>query len=192
MTLPPRRLNARAAFGGRAASAGRVDVHPIRRAFVFAGVVAVLTMLIASSTLAANGRSDRGVHFFQGQKTCMPVNGAPHCILTTSNLGLLMGAGVAYISVPPIVGEPGTPSHRIESDILLTTAAVAGSRQSTANGHCTFYISTSTGLCTYSGGTRELKGFHAEFLIGPTSVAPNVYSVIGKYWFRGANDNEQD
>jgi len=169
-------------------------MNSIRRVFALAGVVAVLTMLIASSTLAANGRSDRekGLRFFAGEKTCMPVNNAPHCVLTKSNFALLDGAGVAYISVPPIVGEPGTPSHRIESDILLTTAAVAGSRQSTANGHCTFYISTSTGLCTYSGGTRDLKGFHAQFLIGPTSVAPNVYSVIGKYWFGGDRDNEQD
>lgn len=164
-------------------------MHPIRRVFALAGVVAVLTMLIASSTLAANGRSDRGegVRFFEGQKTCMASAGIPHCVITKSNLALLAGADVAYISRPPILGEPAP--GRIESDILLTTAATAGSGQSTANGHCTFYFSTSTGLCVYSGGTRELAGFRAQLIIGPTAVAPDVYSVIGKYWF---GDNERD
>lgn len=165
-------------------------MHPIRRVLAVASVVAVLTMLIASSTLAANGRSDRGqgIRFFEGQKTCAVTNGVPHCVMTKSNLALLDGIGIAYISVPPVVGEPAP--GRIESDMLLTTPAAAGTRQSTANGHCTFYFSTQTGLCTYSGGTRQLAGFHAQFLIGPTAVAPNVYSVIGKYWFGG--DNEQD
>ncbi len=167
-------------------------MHPIRRVFAVAGVVTALTILIASSTLAANGRSDRenGVRFFEGQKTCtVSAAGIPNCTMTKSNVPLLAGADVAYISRPPIVGEPAP--GRIESDILLTTAA-AGTRQSTARGHCTFYFSTNTGLCIYSGGTRQLAGFHATLLIGPTSIAPNVYSVIGKYWFGGDNDNGQD
>jgi hypothetical protein len=168
-------------------------MHSIRRVFAFGGVVALLTMLIASSTLAANGRSDRGkeVRFFEGQKTCMvAAPGIPHCVMTQSNVTLLSGADIAYISRPPILGEPAP--GRIESDILLTTAATAGSRQSTANGHCTFYFSTSTGVCNYSGGTRDLARFRAQLVIGPTSIAPNVYSVIGKYWFGGDRDNEQD
>jgi len=169
-------------------------MHSIRRVFAFAGVVALLTMLIASSTLAANGRSDRGegVRFFEGQKTCAnSAPGIPHCVMTMSNVPLLAGADIAYISRPAIVGEPAP--GRIESDILLTTAATAGTRQSTAHGHCTFYFSTRTGLCIYSGGTRQLAGFHAQLLIGPTAIPfTNVFSVIGKYWFRGDNDNEQD
>jgi hypothetical protein len=167
-------------------------MHPIRRVFAVAGVVAALTVVIASSTLAASGGSDRGsgVRFFEGQKTCAVSAGIPNCTMTMSNVPLLAGANIAYISRPPIVGEPAP--GRIESDILLTTAPTAGSRQSTANGHCTFYFSTSTGLCIYSSGTRQLKGFHATLLIGPSSVAPNVYTAIGKYWFGGGDNNEQD
>lgn len=169
-------------------------MHPIRRIFAVVGVVTALTILIASSTLAANGRSDRenGVRFFEGQKTCAPIApGIPNCTMTMSNVPLLAGADIAYISRPPIVGEP-TPG-RIESDILLTTAAAAGTRQSTANGHCTFYFATNTGLCTYSGGTRQLKRFHATLVIGPTAVPfTNVYSVIGKYWFGSDDDNGRD
>jgi hypothetical protein len=168
-------------------------MHPIRRVFAVAGVVTVLTILIASSTLAANGRSDRenGLRFFEGQKTCMQIApGVPNCVMTRSNVPLLAGADIAYISRPAILAEPAP--GRIESDILLTTAAIAGTKQSTANGHCTFYFSTSTGLCIYSGGTRQLKGFHATLVIGPTSIPfTNVYSVIGKYWF-GDNDDSQD
>jgi hypothetical protein len=166
-------------------------MHPIRRVVTVISVVAVLTMLIASSTLAANGRSDRaeGVQFFQGQKTCAAVAGIPHCVMTMSNVPLLAGADIAYTSRPAIVGEPSP--GRIESDILLTTVAAAGTRQSTANGHCTFYFATSTGLCVYSGGTRQLAGFRAQLVIGPTAVpSTNVYSVIGKYWFGG--DKERD
>ena len=164
-------------------------MHPIRRVVTVISVVAALTMLIASSTLAANGRSDRpkDVQFFQGQKTCAPIApGIPNCTMTTSNVPLLAGADIAYTSRPAIVGEPSP--GRIESDILLTTVAAVGTRQSTANGHCTFYFATSTGLCVYSGGTRQLAGFRAQLVIGPTAV-PNVFSAIGKYWF---GDKERD
>ena len=78
--------------------------------------------------------------------------------MTQSNVALLSGADIAYISRPPILGEPAP--GRIESDILLTTAATAGSRRSTANGHCTFYFSTSTGICRpmiVTTGTRALR-----------------------------------
>jgi hypothetical protein len=50
----------------------------------------------------------------------------------------------------------------IDSEVRLTAA----SRQSTAHGHCTFYFDTGTGLCSYSGGTRNLTGFHATLVIG--------------------------
>jgi hypothetical protein len=152
------------------------------RLVAIVGGVVLLSVLVASSTVAAKGGSDTA--FFVGQKTCAPHTTPPlfTCVMTTSNVPLLQGATVTYISVPAIFPDP----MRIDSDVVLTTAAAAGAQQSIANGHCTFYFSTGTGLCTYKNGTHALAGFRAVWVVGP--VVPHVFSVIGKYSI-GANDD---
>jgi hypothetical protein len=76
---------------------------------------------------------------------------------------------------------------RIDSDVVLTTDAATGAKQSTANGHCTFYLDTNTGLCTYQHGTHALAGFRAVWVIGATTTA-HVFSVIGRYSIGDGND----
>jgi hypothetical protein len=143
-----------------------------------AGVV-VLSMFVASSTVAANGGSASA--FFIGQKTCAQHATSPFftCVVSASNLPVLQNATVAYISDPAIFND--TPK-RIDSDVVLTTA----DGTSMANGHCTFYFSTGTGLCTYQHGTHALAGFRAVFVVGP--VVPHVFSVIGRYSIGGNDD----
>jgi hypothetical protein len=142
----------------------------------------VVSVVVASSTVAAKGTSHDA--FFIGQKTCTPHATPPlfTCVMTASNVPLLQGAAVKYVSVPAIFPNP----MRIDSDVVLTTAAATGSPQSTANGHCIFYYSTGTGLCTYQHGTHALAGFRAVWVVGP--VVPHVFSVIGKYSIGGNDD----
>lgn len=157
-------------------------------AFGAAAVIAI-TAIVGSATLAAEGRSghEDGVQFLKGTKVCSTATGRPVCVMTTTT-AFLEGASVTYIGVPP-AADVGTAFARIDSDVVLETAVVTGTKQSTATGHCTFYFGTGTGLCTYSRGTRDLAGFHAEFMIGlPPGGA--VYSVIGKYWFSGGDDRD--
>ena len=154
--------------------------------FVAVAVAAVaVPALIASSALAAEGDSGQGneVHFFQGTKVCSQSLTPPliTCIITPSSGTFLSGARVDYISVPATFANPG----RIDSEVRLTTSDAT---PSTAEGHCTFYFATGTGLCTYSGGTRDLAGFRASFVIGPTSAA-HTFSVIGKYSIRADGDS---
>jgi hypothetical protein len=146
------------------------------------GGAAVLSALVASSTVSAKGGSDTA--FFVGQKTCAPHPTPPlfTCVITASNVPLLQGATVKYVSVPAVFPDP----MRIDSDVVLTTAAATGSDQSTAKGHCAFYFSTGTGLCTYKNGTHALADFRATWVVGP--FAPHVFSVIGKYSIGGNDD----
>ncbi len=164
--------------------------HPLLRfgavAGVVLGAVLVVTFFVASSTLAARSGSTSAdeTHFFQGVKTCAPQTEPPLivCVITTSNVPLLQGASIAYISDPLIFSDP-TPG-RIESDVVLTTTETT---PSTADGHCTFYFATGTGLCAYTRGTKSLAGFHATLVIGTISSSAGTYSAIGTYRFDGAN-----
>jgi hypothetical protein len=127
------------------------------------GGVVMLSMLVASSTVAAKGGSDTA--FFVGQKTCA-LHATPPlftCVMTASNVPLLQGATVKYISVPAIFPDP----MRIDSDVVLTTAAAAGAQQSIANGTARF-TSVPALVCalTKMGRTRspvsEARGWSAQ------------------------------
>jgi hypothetical protein len=157
-------------------------MRQLMRFMAIVGGAVLLSVLVASSTVAAKGGSDSA--FFVGQKTCAPHATPPlfTCVMTASNVPLLQNATVTYVSVPAIFPNP----MRIDSDVVLATAAATGAVQSTASGHCTFYYSTGTGLCTYQHGTHALAGFRAVRIVGP--VVPHVFSVIGKYSIGGNDD----
>lgn len=152
------------------------------RLMAVAGVGVLVTVLATSSSLAANVRtgSEVGMRFFEGTKACSdPTGPPPHfCVMTNSNGAFLQGARVDYISEPLVFSSPG--SGRVDSTVVLTTAPTSGIKPSTANGHCTFYFDTGTGVCTYAGGTRKLSGFQAVFVIG-LNPDGSCCSVIGKY-----------
>ena len=155
-------------------------MRSILRLSAIGAVAAATIALFASSGSAA---SDENVHFFQGVKTCAPrTSTVPHiiCVFTASNIAILQGATVAYVDDPIVFAEPAP--GRVDSDVHLTTADGSGS----ANGHCTFYFSTGTGLCSYQNGAGELAGFRAELAVGTDDAKARMYSVIGKYWLGGS------
>src|ERR1700731_994132 len=125
-------------------------MRQLMRFLAIVGGAVVLSALVASSTVAAKGNSNT---FFVGEKTCTPHATPPlfTCVMSASNVPLLQDATVKYISVPATFPDPAP--GRIKSDVVLTTADGA----STANGHCTFYMSTHTGLCIYQKGTHALR-----------------------------------
>ena len=68
------------------------------------------------------------------------------------------------------------------------TLVATDERESTATGQCIFNLATATtpahGLCTYSGGTGKLAGFHAIVIVEPpANPAVRVYPLAGTYWF---------
>ena len=161
----------------------------LRRSIGVAAAAAMATVLLGSSTLAASGARTNGVTFFQGVKTCRGPNPTPPeivCQITTSNVALLQGATIAYTSVPAIFGEPAP--GRIDSDVSLTTVD-PDAQASTADGHCTFYFATGTGVCTFNSGTHDLAGFHAVLSIGTVDAHAGTYSTIGKYWVGDGGDH---
>jgi hypothetical protein len=159
-------------------------MRKLRRFIAVFGGAIVLSVLVASSTVAAKDSSQTA--FFVGQKTCHPNPTPPlfSCVMTMSNVPLLLNATVNYISVPAVFPEPA-PGGRIDSGVVLTTADAT----SKATGHCTFYMSTKTGLCTYERGTHALAGFRAVWIVGPLMpFVAGKFSVIGRYSI-GENDD---
>ena len=142
-------------------------------------VVLVVSIIAGESAVSAGGPlSSSNSAFVQAVKTCSLNQTVPQvvCQVTTSSVPLLQGATIAYVSDPAIFSSPAP--GRIDSDVDLTLAVAKGN--GAAEGHCTFYFATGTGICHFSSGTGELAGFHAELSIG--TVSQGTYSVIGKYW----------
>jgi hypothetical protein len=152
-------------------------MHRFMRAIAIFGGAIVLSVLVASSTVAANETSQTS--FFVGGKACHPNPTPPlfSCVMSSPNILLFQNATVKYVSVPASFPAPA-PGGRLDSDVVLTTADGV----STAHGHCTFYNSTKTGLCTYTRGTHALAGFHAVWIVGPQMpFVAGHFTVIGKY-----------
>lgn len=162
--------------------------HPLVRVEAVAGVVLVMSLFVASASFAANRNVSNAsaVQFFLGAKSCVSNPQPPLvvCNIVQSNVPLLQGATIDYVSVPESAGV-GTMFERDDSDVVLTTAVLTRGQPSKAYGHCTFYSHTGTGICTYISGTNNLAGFHAAFAIGTNP--DGTFSVIGKYWFDDNN-----
>jgi hypothetical protein len=150
----------------------------LRHFLAVAVAVVVLTVLAASSALAAETKTVYGL------KDCntSPSPPAPggFCLITKSSFKILQGAKVYY-----------TDAHVVDNVLKSPVTLRATDKQrSTAMGRCTFYIATNTGLCVYSSGTDKLAGFHATIVVGPTTKS-NVYTLAGMYWFdRDGNDRD--
>ncbi len=52
-----------------------------------------------------------------------------------------------------------------------------------AVGHCLLHIATGLGLCTFSGGTGTLAGFHASVKVSTDSKTPGLWHWDGTYSF---------
>lgn len=152
-------------------------MHSIRLFVAAATAVALLTVLAASSALAAETKT------FTGLKDCGTFPTPPTCIITASSLRILRGAVVNYTA-------PVFYSDHLASPVTLRAIDERGS---TATGQCTFYFAgptAGTGHCEYWSGTGKLAGFHATISVRATT-RPSVYSLAGTYWFdRHHDDND--
>jgi hypothetical protein len=163
-----------------------IQVRFLRSIRLFVAVatgVALLTVLGASSALAAETKT------FTGQKNCgsavtiSPPNPGGYCLIMKASLKILMGAKVYYTHPDPTALAAG---------VLTSPVTLKATNGSTATGRCTFYFATGTGLCVYSSGTGRLAGFHARLSVGTVDATLGIYSLKGPYWFDRDHHGEGD
>jgi hypothetical protein len=147
---------------------------PLMRFLAVATAVAVLVVVTASSALAAETRT------FTGTKDCnvtpSPPDPGGFCVITKSNLEILVNAKIYYTNPDPVALAAGILSSPV-------TLRAMDEETSTATGHCTFYINTVLGLCVYTSGTGDLQGFHSTMAVAGVKPDTNVYSLTGTYLF---------
>ena len=153
--------------------------HALAVTTAVATAAASLTLLATSSAQGAETKT------FTGEKSCgapivtiSPPKPGGYCLITESSYKILFGARVYYTAAVVANGVLTSPVTLVATD----------ERESTANGQCIFNLATPTtpahGLCTYSGGTGKLAGFHAIVIVEPpANPAVRVYPLAGTYWF---------
>jgi hypothetical protein len=131
---------------------------------------AVLALAVSVAVGVASSASSSRSGALQVTKECSAYTGlvGSYCTITSSSLrAIKVGSKVVYAQAA------GTTS--LDSDITL----VVGSHK-VAFGHCRLDFATGAGLCTFSGGTGELRGFQARadvsYLGGPDWAWNGTYS----------------
>jgi|GEM_PF-5917477 len=148
--------------------------------YLVARVVAVATAVVVLMALTASSAAASETKTFTGTKDCntspSPPDPGGFCVLTQSNLEILLNAKIYYTKPDPVALAAGV----LSSPVTLKTA---DEEPSTATGHCTFHINTVTGLCIFSRGTDDLEGFHLTMAVFGVIPDTNVYKVSGTYLF---------
>ncbi len=152
----------------------------------FAVVLAAGFVLVASvagtstasaSTQPAGAPRSGALHV---TKNCAGFSGNPfpqsYCVITASNLKLLpVGTKVLYRQP----GDVGTPAG---SDVVLVSPGKGHGR---GFGNCSLVPSNNfNGVCTFSGGTGDLEGFHGTVVV--TNLDNVNYTWTGTYALAGA------
>jgi hypothetical protein len=152
-------------------------VHLVRSTRLLIGVAVALASLIALTTSSASAAETKA---FTGVKDCNTTPSPPDpdgfCIFTQSNLKILRNAKLYYTSPDPVALAAGVLSSPV-------TLRAVDKSESTATGHCTFYIAAVRGLCVFWSGTARLAGFRATIHVAGPMPDTGVYSLTGKYWF---------
>jgi len=170
-----------------------VPVRRSMRAIVAAGAaVALLTVLAATSTMAAELRTFTAVKTCSGPLPTTPVTQT--CVINPSSLKILRGGTVHYTDIvfyssTGAVVPPSLATH-ISSPVLFTAI---DRRHSTASGRCTFFFAgpnAGTGHCEWDGGTGRLEGFHARWLVG--TLGAHTFSLQGTFWFDRDHQGDGD
>ena len=157
-----------------------------RRTFslVLASAVVLLASLTGTSTASASSsQSDSSQSDWSRSgtlritKDCTGFSGNPYpqsfCVITASNLKVIpLNSKVLYLQPT----EVATPAG---SDVILDPP---GKEDGKAFGHCTLVASQdNSGVCTFSGGTKDFKGFHATVVVAHQGGV--LYSWTGTYAF---------
>ncbi len=136
----------------------------LRRLLVAAATIAALTML-APITSAASP-----IGSIDLTKTC---DAPDHCTVKTSLASSPLPVGTEGFYNGPF------PISRLSSQVVLVTPGAGG----TATGHCTLSFVSATGTCTFTKGTGELAGFHANLTVSTADW--ETFRWVGTYHFGG-------
>ena len=142
-----------------------------RRTFL-AIAIAILVLGVLAPTATANS-TPSPLHLV---KDCGTFNGGPtsYCTITVSNLDVLpLGTKIRYTG--PVLDNSYFLSSNVTAD-----AGPSGS----ATGFCIFDGKTSTGLCTFWGGSGTLAGFNA--ILDVTVDDLGLFHLDGMYYFADA------
>lgn len=138
----------------------------MRLFMLLAALVLAAGVAVGAATSVSNARSG-ALHV---TKECSAYTGqvGSYCTITSSNINAIkVGSKVVYAQAA------GATS--LDSDVTL----VVGNHK-LAFGHCRLEFATGRGLCTFSGGIGELRGFQARadvsYLGGPNWAWDGSYS----------------
>jgi hypothetical protein len=143
----------------------------------FAGVIAVFMLATGVTAVSALASADRAgdsprsgaLHV---TKECSQYNGGPgeFCTITSSSLKAIDGGSrVIYLQSAGAAG--------LESDLVLYTGP-----GNSAFGHVTLSFASLSGVVTFSGGTGQFRGFHAQVTVTFSPVT-NLWYWDGTYSF---------
>jgi hypothetical protein len=131
---------------------------------------AVLVMAVSVAVGAASPAASSRSGALHVTKECSAYTGlvGSYCTITSSSLkAIKVGSRVVYAQAA------GATS--LDSDVTLVVG-----REKVAFGHCQLDFATGVGLCTFSGGTGELRGFQARvdvsYLGGPNWAWNGTYA----------------
>ena len=145
-----------------------------KRALLLTTGVALLAALgLCVSAASSQNQAPGKTKAFHATKDCSGFHGGPggYCTIRTSNVKALKpGSKIFYF-------DPGSPTT-LDSDI-----AIYVKRGTVANGHCLLYLATGKGLCTVSGGTGALAGFHLRVRVTTDKSIAALYHWDGTYSF---------
>jgi hypothetical protein len=125
------------------------------------------------SAAASQNQAPRKTKAFHATKDCSGYTGlvGSYCTIRTSNLkALKAGSRIFYFKR---AGKTG-----LDSDIAIYVR-----RGTVATGHCMLDFATGIGLCTISGGTGTLAGFHLRVRVTADTSIPKLWHWDGTYSF---------
>jgi hypothetical protein len=158
-----------------AEEASMVSRMGVRKSFLGLVAGAVLLVVLGFSVPAASSTNQllRATRAFHGTKDCSGFTGlvGAFCTFRSSNVkAIKVGSKIFYFQVA------GKTS--LDSDIVIYVGP-----GTVATGHCLLQFATGVGLCTISGGTGKLAGFHARLRVTADSSIPELWHLDGTYRF---------
>ena len=147
----------------------------IRRTVVSMGIAVALALTTVAPSYASDTKSISIV------KNCANWPTTATCVVTSSRPpGFLVGSVITYGGGPS--GHP-RDLFGTGTDVKLVTA----NGKNSAPGFCRLNGATGLGHCTFSSGTRKLRGFSADLVV--TNIGGGNWTLIGTYQRHG---NDED
>ncbi len=141
---------------------------------VAAAVFSLAALAFTASAASSQNRSPQATKAFHATKDCSGFTGLPgaFCTFRSSNVkAVKVGSRIFYLQM---AGKTA-----LNSDIAIHVGP-----GTLATGHCLLRFATGVGLCTISGGTGKLAGFHARVRVTADSSIPKLWHLDGTYSFR--------